>query len=137
MITVGIIKEKFYDNDTLIYKVDLPVFKFPGYQESPLTSTIVESTASVAPGTYEPYNIEDYVYVGFVNNELGQPVILGKIAKKYDEKEDSSSLNYINSLQVTNSAILPENIKIGNITYEDLYNAITYVKLKLKNESNE
>lgn len=136
MITVGIIKDKYYDNDTLIYKVDLPVFKSPGYIESPLTSTIIDSTASVSPGTYEPYNIEDYVYIGFVNNELGQPVILGKIAKKYNEKTDSSALNYINSLNVTNSAILPKDIKIGDITYDDLLKAITYVKLHLQDEEN-
>lgn len=135
MITVGIIKEKYYDKDTLIYKVDLSIFKSPGVKESNLTTTIIESTASVAPGTYEPYNIEDKVYVGFVNNELNQPVILGKIAKRLNDKDNSSSLNKINSLNVTNSAILPKNIKIGDITYEDLYNAITYVKLKLQEEN--
>ncbi len=135
MITVGIIKEKYYDKDTLIYKVDLSIFKSPGVKESNLTTTIIESTASVAPGTYEPYNIEDKVYVGFVNNELNQPVILGKIAKRLNDKDNSSSLNKINSLNVTNSAILPKNIKIGDITYKDLYNAITYVKLKLQEEN--
>lgn len=135
MITVGIIKEKYYDKDTLIYKVDLSIFKSPGVKESNLTTTIIESTASVAPGTYEPYNIEDKVYVGFVNNELNQPVILGKIAKRLNDKDNSSSLNKINSLNVTNSAILPKNTKIGDITYEDLYNAITYVRLKLQEEN--
>lgn len=135
MITVGIIKDKYYDKDTLIYKVDLPIFKSPGVKESNLTTTIIESTASVAPGTYEPYNIEDQVYVGFVNNELGQPVILGKIAKKLNANEESSSLNKINSLQVTGSAILPKDIKIGDITYQDLYNAVIYVKQKLKEEN--
>lgn len=135
MLTVGTIKEKYYDNDTLIYKVDLPVFKSPGVQESKLTSTILEATACVSPGTYEPYNIGDQVYIGFINNELNQPVILGKIAKKLNNNDDSSSLSKINSLNVTNSAILPKDIKIGDITYEDLYNAITYVKLKLQEEN--
>lgn len=134
MITVGIIKEKYYDNETLIYKVDLPIFKSPGVTETPLTTTIIEATVSVAPGTYEPYNIEDQVYIGFVNNELGQPVILGKIAKKYNEKIESSALNKINSLEVTNNVVLPKNITLGEFNYKDLYNTITYVKL---NEGNE
>ena len=136
MITVGIIKEKFYDNETLIYKVDLPIFKSPGVKESSITTTIIESTASVAPGTYEPYNIEDQVYVGFVNNELGQPVILGKIAKKFDDKTNSSALNYINSLKVTNSAILPKEIKIGDITYDDLYKATIFTNNLLPDYSD-
>jgi len=134
MITVGIIKDKYYDNDTLIYKVDVSIFKSPGVKESKLTSTIIEATACVAPGTYEPYNIEDQVYLGFVNNELGQPVILGKIAKKLDSNVQSSALNKINSLEVTNNVKLPKDTKIGDITYEDLYNATTYVKLKFKEE---
>ena len=137
MLTVGTIKEKYYDNDTLIYKVDLPVFKSPGVQESKLTSTILEATACVSPGTYEPYNIGDQVYIGFINNELNQPVILGKIAKKLNSDEKSSALNKINSLEVVDSAKLPSNITIGNISYADLIKMKSYVNINISNESSK
>ena len=124
MITVGVIIEK----------KDLPIFKFPGVKETPLTNTKVEATVCVEPGNYEPYNIDDKVYVGFVNNEFAQPVILGKIAKRFNEKESASVYQFINSLDVTESAILPKDTKIGDITYDDLDRIKNFVKINTKDE---
>lgn len=134
MITVGVIVEKKYADETLVYVVDLPIFKFPGVKETPITNTKVEATVCVEPGNYEPYNINDKVYVGFVNNEFAQPVILGKIAKRFNEKENASVYQYINSLDVTESAILPKDTKIGDITYGDLDKIKNFVKINTKDE---
>lgn len=134
MITVGIIKEKRYNNDTLMYLVDLSVFKFPGVINSPINNTEIEATVCVEPGTYEPYKTGDKVYIGFVNNDLGQPVILGKIAQKFDEREDSTVYQYINSLQVTSEVELPKSFKLGDFTYQDLYDTIIYVRQKKQEE---
>lgn len=131
MITVGEIKDKYYSNDTLLYVVDFSIFKFQGMSSAPT----IDATACVSPGVYEPYKIGDLVYVGFVNNEYSQPVVLGKIAKKFNEKE-ATSYNYINALEVTEDSKLPKSTQIGDLTYEDLYKAVTYVKQKTKEEEN-
>lgn len=119
MITVGTIKNKEYDsNNIVIYTITLSIFKAAGSTTTPE----FKSTCCVNPGTYEPYNIGDIVYVGFVNNSLEAPVILGKILKAIPttSNETSSTYQYLNSLEITDKVVLPQNTKIGELSYSDI-----------------
>ncbi len=59
----------------------------------------------------------DVVFVGFENNDIGKPIILGHLFK---EVSDSTLINIkVNSL-TANYADLPENTSIGNVTGSNL-----------------
>lgn len=132
MITTGIIKNILKDiNNTTIYKVDIPIFRTPGFTKDPF---LFEATASVNPGTYNPYVIDDLVYIGFVDNKYSQPVILGKIYKDLPkEGDESATYQFLNTIKVTEKAELPINTTIGDITYQDLIENLKTIEINSDN----
>ena len=132
MITTGIVKDIVKDiNNTTIYKVDIPIFRTPGFTKD---AVLFDATASVNPGTYNPYKIDDLVYVGFVNNKYSQPLILGKIYKNLPEEgEESSTYQFLNSIRVTENAELPMNTTIGDLTLQELLENIKTIQLNSDN----
>lgn len=136
MITTGEIKRVFQDlNGTTVCDVDIPLFKstITKYNDdNNLTSSIYTATISTPPGLYMPYEIGDLVYVGFINHEISEPVVLGKIHKGLPKDNESSSFAYLKTLDVTDKVKLAENIIIGDIKYEDLKNLL----LELPNIKN-
>ena len=119
MITTGIVKNILTDiNNTTIYKLEIPIFRNPGFASDPY---LYEATSSVNPGTYNPYSVDDLVYVGFVDNRFDQPVILGKIYKNLpSEGETSATYQFLNTLRVTDKAELPLDTVIGDISYKEI-----------------
>lgn len=121
MITTGIIKQininggNHNGNKCL---VELNIFQTPGDLNK--NNYTYEANYCAIPGQYSSYAVGDKVYVGFVNDDLSYPVILGKI---YQGLEDSSR-SYINcqNLTVTGDATLPKTTSIGDITYKQIYN---------------
>lgn len=98
------------------YLVELPVFKSPGDLNT--QNYIYEANCSTLPGHYDSYNVGDMVYIGFINDSLSTPVILGKI---YQGRDDQSR-SYINcqNLKVEGDIQLSKNIRIGDISYAQL-----------------
>ena len=119
MITTGIVKNILTDiNNTTIYKLEIPIFRNPGFASDPY---LYEATSSVNPGTYNPYSVDDLVYVGFVDNRFDQPVILGKIYKNLpSEDETSATYQFLNTIRVTDKAELPLDTIIGDISYKEI-----------------
>ena len=58
------------------------------------------------------------VYIGFVNNDLSLPVILGRIYKGIEDNHRTYA--QLDNLTVANSVQLPESTVIGEITYDKL-----------------
>ena len=117
MITLAEIRGKQYDdNRTLLYQIYIPIFKAPGQ----VKDTILLATCSAEGGSYEPYNVGDVVYVSFVGNSLNYPVVLGRVVKQYSTEDKSSSYKYLNTLEVTDRVVLPENTTIGSLTFNKL-----------------
>ena len=71
----------------------------------------------VAPGIYPNYKVGDIIYVGFEDNQLSQPIILGYL---YREGLESTGDMHALSLQVDVNAFLPRKSSIGNVTPTDL-----------------
>lgn len=120
MITTGIIKGKFVDKDNVtLYNVDISIFRDP---TSDRGQSVVASTCCATPGQYEAYNVDDVVYVSFINNSISHPVILGKIYQNLAEAKALNTASYfkVNSLEVTGETTLPYNTKIGDINFVDL-----------------
>ncbi len=120
MITTGIIKQINIDSDddhsNNLYNVEISILKTPISNSEDAT---LECTCCLPGGVYNSYKVGDVVYVGFVNNLLNYPVILGRIYKGLDEV-DARSFNKLEDLSVSNSAVLPENTSIGDISFADL-----------------
>lgn len=124
MITTGIIREINLSSSNYKfnkYKVELNIFQKPGDNDD--ENYILEANCSVASGLYSCFKKGDKVYVGFINNNYSQPVILGKIYQGLIDEPRSYA--YFNSIKISDSAEFPKNTKIGDISYEDLKYAIT------------
>lgn len=124
MITTGIIIDTNIDSDENhihnLYDVELPIFRTPG--DSNALNYRQLCTCCVPSGTQSPYKKGDKVYVGFVNNELGQGVILGKIYEGLSD--DFGTFMHVDSLRVEDSTTLGENTSIGDISYSQLFNLV-------------
>lgn len=120
MITTGIIKNINVSSDTNhinnLYSVEIGILKTPISESEQAT---LECTCCLPGGIYDSYKEGDMVYIGFVNNLLNYPVILGRIYKGTSDVEPRS-LNAIDNLNVYSSASLPENTSIGDISFSDL-----------------
>ena len=134
MITTGIVKEINLSkgkNINNVIRVELPIFETPS-NNGPSTPFIVTATCSVLPGSYNLYNINDLVYIGFINNDLSKPVILGKIYQGTAEMEASlNSRGFLNisNLTVSNASYLSKDTTIGDISYDILERSL----LKINN----
>lgn len=124
MITKGIIRKVYRVGESNEFKclVEIPIF-----QDANLESLYT----TVCPICYTPGNLNsfvenDVVYLAFEDDDWGNPVIIGKLYRGKSKNGETESRNhaYANSLEVTNSAILPNNTKIGNINFSDLLNTM-------------
>lgn len=133
MITKGIIQR--IDSSvkgSVDFYVRLPLFETAN-DSSPF---IASAKLCYQPGNLEGYSEGDIVYVGFENEYLNRPVILGKLYKGNEKnlfleseeeltedsnyKQNASNFSYNSSLEVVHNAILPKNTKIGDLSYTDL-----------------
>lgn len=115
MITKALILDK-QDNK---YLVRIPLFEYAG------SSNLFEEYATVAhdPGNVCGYEKNDVVFVDFENNDLGKPVIIGKLFLENSDKNINASLSG-SSVEINAKAVLPANITIGQFTPEDVYNTL-------------
>lgn len=134
MITKGIITKIYeYSVDALLKpekkykaKVHLNVFDSPGF---PVNDDL-DCTIACEPGNSCSYKVDDVVFVGFENNSVNKPVILGKL---YLGKETGvSTCVSADSLEATNKATLPLNTTIGEVTGAELY-ALTHNSMSSAN----
>ncbi len=113
MITLGYIKEVNAPGST-VFKIRLPVFEQAGIADEQLFDAVL----CYNPGNLNAYREGDCVVVGFLDNRLAKAIILGKLYT--GDEESASNFSFANSLKVTESAVLPGNTIIGNITAQDI-----------------
>lgn len=116
MLTKGIV-EKLIDSYKI--KVRIPVYNKPNYiNGATSTDNLYEACICTLPNCYINVQAGDVVILGFEDDDVSQPIILGCLYAKdiTDSKIDLIS----NSLQALNSASLPQNTSIGKVTAKDL-----------------
>ena len=123
MITKAIIEgiDKL-DSGVIKYVVRIPIFNGKdGAPGATPGNELKSAIASTVPGIKGTLNVGDAVFVGFEENDYGKPVILGNLI-------GSDSFVNINAsaIAVKDSAILPDNTKIGSIDYNMLYGAVRW-----------
>lgn len=113
MITLGYIK-KLNEPGSNLVSVRLPVFEQAGINEESLFSANIGHE----PGSVNGYSVGDCVVVGFLNNTLDSPIILGKLYT--GDEPSATNFSNANSLTVTESATLPANTTIGGMSFLDM-----------------
>lgn len=116
------------------YTVSLPIFKTSDNNKD----FISEATLCYSPGTYNAINIGDIVVVGFQDNELSRPIIIGKFFSS-DEELNAVGLNKVETLFVNTKATLPNNTQLGDISVSDIKKLMTEIEIikdKLDSLSN-
>lgn len=120
MITKGIV-EQIVDDYT--YKVRLPLYD--GITSAPtFTSTddLNISTVNCPPNCRYNLHIGDIVFVGFEDNDMGKPIILGFL---YSDKSMSTSCDLtLNSLIVKVNTKLSDDTSIGEVSSQDIRNLV-------------
>lgn len=124
MFTKAIILGK--EPNTNKYSVRIPLLETAA---SP-NEYVSEAVLCAEDGVKNPYSIGDVVYVNFENDEIGKPVIVGKLSKDglLGVEETKSNASYtMDSLTVVNDVVLSDNTTIGNIRYKDLEEALLHI----------
>lgn len=103
------------------FKIYIPIFRRAGEsKDSKLSASIMYATLMYNPGCENGYKVGDVVYVSFENNQMGKPVILGKLY--LNKANESSNSSYIvgDNLSIVKTATLPLSTTIGSIKGEEL-----------------
>ena len=120
MITLGYINNKLEVGQNLI-EVRLPIFEQPGVLLSSASkSSIFKANICCSPGTVNVYNVGDCVVVGFLDNRMDNPIILGKLYTASTPDEYPTNTTNSATLVVTDKAVLPMNTTIGTVSFSDL-----------------
>ena len=142
MITLGTIIS--IDNASNFCQVRLPTLEGVGN----ITTTTLTATQMLPPGISAGYEVGDVVFVAFVDNSLGRPVVLGQLYKgpnkgtKIDGigRDNDNSLGEAatmacGELTVSGKAILPLDTTIvgsrENYTLNDLISDIKDLKERM------
>ena len=118
MITKGIVEEI---RDNYYALVRLPVYNGVsiGTNFTPKENLNV-ATLCTLPNTHPNLQIGDVVFVGFEDNDMGKPVILGCLYR--ETLSDSYASITLNSLEVIVDSHLSADTSIGNTTSFDIQN---------------
>ena len=116
MITRGIV-EKIYSKNSVAVRVPLFDKSATSASRTPTESLGVASIC-ILPNSIPNVRVGDVVYVGFENNDISKPVIIGYvyIDREYLTKQGLS----LETIDVSTNALLPVSTRIGNITPEEI-----------------
>lgn len=125
MLMKAIIESNNIDNQ---YKIRIPKYhKLKGVAGASSYDQLPFASICYLPGIFPNYSIGDIVYIDFENDDLSYPVILGKLLSDNNISERSVSDIETRSLKVQVDTTLSEDVKIGQIQYNDLEQSVRAV----------
>lgn len=127
MITKGIIKGKVVDSNK--YFVEIPYLQQSNVSNNGVTKSALEATLVHTPGIINSYNEGDVVFIEFENGQTGKPVIIGKLLL---EENDNRGYAKVSSLNVSDSAKLPENTIIGDTDIKAIIGKLEELEFLIK-----
>ena len=137
MITLGVIVS--IDNLDNFCQVRLPTLEGAGN----MSQVVLSATQLLPPGIGAGYEVGDVVFVSFVDNTLGRPVVLGQLYKgpgkgtkiddigsDFDKSLGEAASMACKTLTVSNEATLPEGTKIvgADKNYNTFHKLIDKIK---------
>lgn len=117
MITKGIVVGKS-TSDNNKYIVRLPIFNsLAGTPQSTPDDELNEAILCSIPNIRNVVNTGDVVIVGFEDNDMGRPIILGRLF--LSEQDVKCGLD-LDSLSVASNCNLPASTTIGNVNKDNI-----------------
>ena len=123
MLTKGIIISSV-QNDRYRYLIRIPSFETSKNQVEDL---YWEASVCAPAGLKTAYKNGDIVWVGFEDNKMGSPVIIGSLScEKTDTSETKTNIE-CDSLTTNKIASLPKSLTLGDLNYEDVLSLVREV----------
>ena len=122
MILKAIIESTNLDNQ---YRIRIPKYhQIDGVSTATPINQLPFASVCYQPGIIPNYSIGDVVYIDFENDDLSQPIILGKLLCQRSYTETSVSDATLRSLTVQVDTQLSEDTTISDITFDDIKLAV-------------
>ena len=120
MITKAIVEEVKDDGFTI--KVRIPIIDaIEGAKNATTSDLLSEAPICTISNVYNTVNKGDIVFVGFEDNDIGKPIVLGSLSLNKARATDSTKADIIaRSLQVTSMVTLPDSTTIGRVTDKEI-----------------
>lgn len=133
MITKAIVEECIKDSN--LFRVRIPIFDgVSGGSTSTPNHLLPLATLCTLPNANNIVNVGDVVYVGFEDNDIGRPVILGHLYQQESKTTTCPDLQ-LRSIVVedkknaaASSAVLPTKTEISDISAQDISELLFYFR---------
>lgn len=124
MITRAIINKIDYESNKI--RVRIPIYDGAQNSQESTSDDDDLSWASVLciPGLTIDYKIGDIVIVGFEDDDIGKPIILGYLRLVNGESDEARISANLNNLTVNDKLSTSTNVKFGKLTYEQIFNKV-------------
>ena len=110
------------------FKIYVPIFRRAGEPENnPSGASIMYATLCYNPGAENGYRVGDVVYISFENNQMGEPIILGKLFLNNTQESENTTYLIGDELNISKSAKLPMNTTIGDVKLSNIENLFQQV----------
>lgn len=123
MITRAIINKIDYESNKI--RVRIPIYDgAQNSQESTSDDDLSWASVLCIPGLTVDYKIGDIVIVGFEDDDIGKPIILGYLRLVNGESDEARISANLNNLTVNDKLSTSTNVKFGKLTYEQIFNKV-------------
>lgn len=123
MVTRAIITQLDLSNNKVQVRIPL-LDGIENSPDSPIDSAdLCWASIMYIPGIEISYSVGDIVIVGFEDNNVGKPIVLGYL-KLIGKNIESKIYMTTKELSVENKFSSPTNTTIGNIEYSELFNVV-------------
>ena len=101
------------------YYIRIPIFDKPGLSadNSTFSGALFYATLSHEPTSKESYKVGDTVFVGFENNDLNKPIIIGKLYTLGEEPGPTGAID-VNHLLYMTRQFYPRTQQLAQSTFQ-------------------
>ena len=131
MITKGIVEDII---DTYQVRVRLPIFdKVDGAKNATKNEDLSIGTVCCLPNSSYQVNVGDVVFVGFEDNDISKPIILGQLYRDVDSNTLMTLI--LGTLETKTSTVLSENTTIGDVSANEI-KCLSGIKTNIQQQLN-
>lgn len=131
MITKGIVEDII---DTYQVRVRLPIFdKVDGAKNATKNEDLSIGTVCCLPNSSYQVNVGDVVFVGFEDNDISKPIILGQLYRDVDSNTLMSLV--LGTLETKTSTVLSKNTTIGDVSANEI-KCLSGIKTNIQQQLN-
>ena len=131
MITKGIVEDII---DTYQVRVRLPIFdKVDGAKNATKNEDLSIGTVCCLPNSSYQVNVGDVVFVGFEDNDISKPIILGQLYRDVDSNTLMTLV--LGTLETKTSTVLSKNTTIGDVSANEI-KCLSGIKTNIQQQLN-